>query len=287
MRWVAGILLVGAAVLKAYKLLTDPVPTLVNSSGRYFLPVENGVELGIGLLLLTGLYWQKLRWFALSLFTSFAGYSFYLACTGAASCGCFGPVHINPWWTFGLDSVVVLGLLTSAFLGRYSQENMVDSSETALKSTARTRHYAIALVVGITVIGTSLLVRYADKRTALADGLSMSVGGLVILEPERWIGQKLPITDSVDLDLSKGSWIVLLYRHDCLLCEEKLRQYEQRAAAGERIALVEVPPFGEFGHREKAGYYGRLIEDHQWFVQTPLEIRLRDSVVMTVKSHVH
>lgn len=291
MRWVAGILLVGAAALKAVELVTDPAAALVHPLGPYFVPVEIGIETGLGLLLLSGLYWRRLKWLVALLFTGFAGYSLYLALNGAKWCGCFGPLHINPWWTLGLDSVVALGLLVSALLERRSNGNEVELSEAWFSTKAPSRHHAVAFVMGVAVIFTALLFRYAGQRMALANGLITTAGDLVILEPERWIGRKLPIAESVDLDLSNGEWVVLLHRYDCSVCQKLIPQFERRAATGERIALVEVPPYGEIepalATRQSAGQHGRLKDDREWFVQTPVEIRLQDGIVTAVKTHEH
>jgi hypothetical protein len=324
MRWITGFLLVGAAVLKAAQLIFDPASVVLNPLGRYFLPVQVGIELTLGLLVLSGLYWRTLRWVVAALFGAFAGYSLYLAIGGAASCGCFGSLRVNPWWTFGLDIAVVVGLLSSVLVERRSRN--IDRPRTAAlfnpersarvtravavgaglndvsADTRRGRRQAVVAIAGIAVVCTALLFRYAGQQTALGDGNLTSVGGLVILEPERWIGQKLPIAASVDLDLSSGDWIVLLHRHDCPECLEQVPKYEQRAAAGERVALVEVPPFDRagsdtffaakkvsdpLGSVPRSPLYGRLTEDHEWFVQTPVEIRLVDGRVSAVKTHEH
>jgi hypothetical protein len=58
MRWVVGILLVSAAILKAVQLITDPTVTLTN--GRLLPSLQVGAELGIGLLALNGAYWRQL-----------------------------------------------------------------------------------------------------------------------------------------------------------------------------------------------------------------------------------
>lgn len=277
MRWIAGILLVGAAALKAGQLIFDPVAAVMNPLGRYFLPGQVGVELALGLLVLSGLYWRTLRWGVVVLFTAFAGYSLYLAIGGAASCGCFGPLRVNPWWTFALDLFVAIGLLSSTLLeGR--------RLASAPLSSRVSGHQALAVVVGVTAICTTFLIRYAGQQTAVAGGLLTTVGDLVILEPEKWIGQQLPIAQSIDFDLSAGEWIVLLHRHDCPACQEQVPRYEQRAAAGERIALVEVPPFGDIEPQGEAAQYGRLRIDHEWFVQTPIEIQLHDGIVRAVKA---
>jgi hypothetical protein len=287
MRWVAGFLLVVAAVLKAVELFTEPAAALVNPHGRSFLPVEIGIEFGIGLLVLSGFYWCTLRWFALLLFTTFAGYSIYLALTGAASCGCFGALHVNPWWTFTLDSLIVLGLLTSASVARRSVDKKRESSEAWLFMRFPPYRHAVAILMGVAVITTVLLFRYQRQRTVLAKGLLTSVGDLVILEPQKWIGQKLPIAQSLDIDLSKGEWVVLLHRHDCPVCQKAIPQYEQFALAGTTVALIEVPPFGDPAHRESACHYGRLKDGDEWFVQTPVEIRLQDGIVTEVRTRDH
>ena len=85
MRWIAGLLLVAAAVLKAAQLVSDPASALLNPLGRYFLPTEIGGEFAVGTLLLNGHNWRMLRWFVLMLFTAFAGYSIYMTIIGAAS----------------------------------------------------------------------------------------------------------------------------------------------------------------------------------------------------------
>ncbi len=58
--------------------------------------------------------------------------------------------------------------------------------------------------------------------------------------------------------------------------------YEEFAASDvrKRVALIEVPPFGKEGAGAgSACVAGRLATDREWFVQTPVEIRLRDGVV--------
>lgn len=290
MRWVAGFLLIAAAGLKAIEIVTEPAATLVHPLGRHFVPVEIGIEFGLGLLLLSGLYWRTLRWLVIVIFTAFAAYSLYLAMNGAESCGCFGSLHISPWWTFGMDSIVVFGLLVAMLLERRSLTSRSEPWEGLFARKASHQRFAFAVLTAATLLSIALNFRYISQRTGSSNGLT-SVGDLVVLEPEQWIGQKLPITKSVDLDLSSGDWVVLLHRHDCPVCQEMIPKFEQRAAAGERIALVEVPPYGNFeshfATRERACHYGRLKEDHEWFVQTPVEIRLQGGIVTAVKTRDH
>jgi hypothetical protein len=281
MRWVVGLLLVFAAILKSVQFVTEPAAALV--TGRWLLSLEIGVELGVGLLALAGLYWRELRWIALLLFTCFATYSFYLAIGGAASCGCFGPLEVHPWWTFFLDLAVVLGLLFSVRRDR-AWTAAADAVAPRPTPNSAGRPMITAAVVAVSVLGVALLGRLADHRTASAGGFSALAGDLVILEPSEWVGKSLPIADSIDLDLSSGKWIVLLHRHDCPACQEALPRYEELASRAP-VAFVEIPPYGE-SFAPHDGSHVRLKDDREWFVQTPVEIQLQDGIV-TAANHDH
>lgn len=283
MRWVVSLLLIDASVLKAVEVLTEPASAIFSPFGMTVLPLQIAAELGLGWLVLVGVYWRFTRWLAVVLFGGFTAYSFYLATSGAASCGCFGPIHVHPWWTCGLDLAVLLGLLVSIRLSGKTTRNSPDVHDHDLRSrrAGRWSMAAIGLALSLgTAVGLELYIE--PDRIAADDGLQ-TAGGLVILEPERWIGRPLPIAQYVDLDLSQGQWIVLLHRHDCAECQAAVPAYEQLAAdtAGDspRIALVEVPPYGEVRDAEECCACGRLGDDQDWFVQTPVEIRLRDGVV--------
>jgi hypothetical protein len=101
--------------------MNEPMVAMLNPLGRLFLPIQIGVELGFGLLVLSGLYWNRLRGLLIVLFVGFAGYSLYLATNGATTCGCFGPLRIHPWWALFLDVAVVLGLVVSSAHGGEEQ----------------------------------------------------------------------------------------------------------------------------------------------------------------------
>ena len=147
-----------------------------------------------------------------------------------------------------------------------------------------THRRLIAVSVAVVALIAVFLFRYMVQRTALAGGLT-SLGDLVVLEPTQWVGQKLPVADAIDIDLSHGDWIVLLHRHDCAVCQEVVSQYEQQAVAGKKIALIEVPPYGDFKGREKACRYGRLKGIHEWIVQTPVELKLQNGIVTAAQTH--
>jgi Methylamine utilisation protein MauE len=283
MRSFAGVLLVVAAVLKAIQFVNESAVPVTSPIGQWLLPTQIGVELAAGLLLLAGLYWRQLRWFALLLFAAFAIYSLKLALSGATSCGCFGPLKIHPWWTFILDAVVFLGLLVSF----HRNAGSADSNHLLRMPAFGHERLIFAGILALSALSATLLFRLADNRMAAANGLLPTTGGLTILEPKRWIGQKLPIAEFIDLDLSQGQWIVLLHRHDCPDCQAAVPRYEEIAVSepAARVALVAVPPFGESENStEGAARRCRLQDSREWFVQTPVEIQLADGIITSAST---
>jgi len=108
-----GLLLLTAAVLKGHELLTVPVANGGLWMWRPFLIFQVEFELALGFWLLSGVF-KRLAWLATLLcFGLFCCVTLYKALTGAASCGCFGTVHVNPWLTLlaiDLPAVVALTL---------------------------------------------------------------------------------------------------------------------------------------------------------------------------------
>jgi hypothetical protein len=307
MRWVVGLLLVSAAILKAAQFITEPTTALVY--GRLLPSLQVGVELGVGLVALNGFYWRRLRWFALLLFVGFAGYSLLLATNGVTSCACFGAVRVHPWWTFGLDLAVVFGLLLSilapirvpllvAHRSASSPRDKLPSASTPapeegkqcdeeLGRRAPHGRLLVAAAMAVAILIIALFMRNVARTTATAKGVQPMASDITVLEPEQWIGKQLPIADFIDLGLSSGEWTVLLHRHDCPDCLEAVPRYEELALRGTRVALVEVPPYGDGLATQPACYYGRLTDEREWFLQTPVEIQLQDGIVTSVKSHDH
>lgn len=101
-------------MFKGHELLTVPVANKDLWTWRPFLIFQVEFELALGIWLLSGVF-KRLAWLgALACFSLFCSVTLYKALVGAASCGCFGTVHVNPWITlFAVDlpAVVILGLL--------------------------------------------------------------------------------------------------------------------------------------------------------------------------------
>lgn len=106
-RIVVGLLLLTAAGLKAYQLFAESLSAfglLQTGWLRLLLPA---FEAGLGTCLLTGVYAWASWWAATALFAGFTWVSVYKAALRESSCGCFGPLAVNPWVTAAVDLALV------------------------------------------------------------------------------------------------------------------------------------------------------------------------------------
>ncbi|VTR92480.1 Marine sediment metagenome DNA, contig: S03H2_S13311 (Fragment) OS=marine sediment metagenome GN=S03H2_47275 PE=4 SV=1 [Gemmata massiliana] len=110
---------------------------------------------------------------------------------------------------------------------------------------------------------------------------------VVLLELQKWVGNRLPILDYIDIgdELAWGEWTIILYRHDCTKCQTELGRYQEgaRTNADQRIAFVEIPPYGPrppgSDSPDPLRRWGSLKNVKNWFVTTPAIVNVKDGVV--------
>jgi hypothetical protein len=240
-------------------------------------------ELTLAAACFVGFQPRRVRLLLFMLFACFAGYATYLLTTDAKSCGCFGAVTVPPVWTLSLDIFV----LTLLWKWRPQQD-------AADKRTIAAFGWMKWSVVYATMAMPATIVLLARQPAVLSDEDSLvDMGSIVILEPETWVGQPLPIVSEVDVghELTTGEWLVVLYHHDCQKCQQATPLYRERAVqlahAGDprRIALIETPPHAaQFSKLNTIPCLeGRLSDEREWFVQTPVEITLKEGKVVDVR----
>jgi hypothetical protein len=300
---VAGLLLTASA-LKCWQLATAPVVGTSLLDSRWLLMATVEFELFFGIWLLANI-WAKPTWAAaLACFGLFTCVSVCKALAGYATCGCFGAVQIWPGWTAGMDLAIVLLLLRwrpSASSPLPPGEGKGEGDNAFVPHTRPT----VAVLVTWLVIGMPVAVmmgRYTE--TMLSDnGEIIGYGKSVILRPETWIGRKFPLlsfikdyperlrSDERPLHerLVDGKWIVVLFRHDCQKCTDALPRYAELARRlsfeprGPSVAMIEVPPYGKDRSLllplRKFCAIGRLTQDKDWFVDTPMVHNISDSIV--------
>ena len=231
----------------------------------------------------------------------FACYAFYEALAGKADCGCFGQVHVNPWFTVILDITIVLALV---FLAK-----PMDVSARRAK-----RKWPVVVAFGIGLAAGIFSAVLHPRPSLAANGLLTTDGGkLVILEPRKWIGHRLPVLAhiisaslsgpgaarphgiSLRQRLAHGQWIVLFYHAGCDECRQAIPVYEALAQSeylsGQipHTAFIRVPsdpptptPPGLFYTNTAlhGTLDGTLDGSHEWFATTPIAVELSDGKVI-------
>ena len=282
----AGVLLL-AAGLKGHQLATEPVLGTGILDSRWFLIGVVEFELFLGLWLISGIYARRLWQITMGCFALFACFSLHKALSGAATCGCFGRVEVNPWYTFTLDTLAV-ALLLRWRPTPSKQPAIARLTPAAPQITALIGLWLLLAAPAAWAMGTYQPAVLAE------DGIILGEDNLVILEPEKWEGKRFPLLEYIDISaqLAHGEWTVLLYHHDCPKCHEAVSQHVRRASQigaisdGPGVALLEVPPFSTRGGGAApelgAGLRGRLSETREWFVSTPVIFRIVDAQVTEV-----
>ena len=291
LRLVVALVLLVAAVLKGHQLATEPMPGHGLLDSRWLLIGVVEFELFFGLWLLAGISPKPTWAIALTCFTLFTCVSLCKAVSGYATCGCFGRVSVNPWYTTTLDLAIVLSLLRWRPSGH---ELLFNISVRQLPARA-VGVFVLWLAVGL----PAALAMGSYTPAAISDtGDVIGNGKIVVLNPETWVGKRFPLLDHIDVGrkLQQGKWLVLLYHHDCPICQASLPKYEQLsndlATRGDnvKVALVETPPYGADQSRldspQTQCTVGRLSEEKEWFVATPLEIAIDRAVVTNVNSRI-
>jgi hypothetical protein len=267
-------------------LATEPTAEKDLRTSRWFLASIAEGELALGLWLLAGLRSRAARAAALAAFLAFFSISLSKALGGVASCGCFGKVPIHPWYTAAFDFAALVALFLWQPTGAEGQPVRpwgVRSAGTVL------------LAVSLGVPGGILMGHYPPGGLG-REGEFEGSGPSVLLQPDGWVGKRLPLLQYVNIgeQLGRGEWVVVLYHHGCPKCAEIIPEYEARARAlgghanGPRIALIEIPPYGEptWGpvSPSSACASGRLSDVKDWFITTPAILDLREGVVVAART---
>jgi hypothetical protein len=265
--WIAGLLLIVAAVLKARALAQAPHQPIWTVLQAY-------AECVLGLWLLTGLWAGGARRIGLVTFALFAIVALAQWTRGAESCGCFGQVVVPPWIMLALDLTVVAGLALA---------------RPAARSSGVPRQRLAAACFSV-VIGLALVSWLARPRVALlqvSDGTDLGDGAVVVLEPMDWAGQRLPLLPHLGADgerLAEGEWTVLLYHQGCPACQAKLQDLARgRAPSGPHLAVIQVGDGSPDGPAAAdQALWLKLTPDRRWFAETPIVLGLKDGVVVAV-----
>jgi len=287
-RFGCAAILIIAVALKTHELVTHPAPALLHGS-RWLTTGLVEYEYILAVWLLSGFRPSWCRRVSLATFAGFGCYALYQAMSGAASCGCFGHVRVNPWLTLTLDAgLAVLLWRWDPYLGGACREL---SAGLALW-TRIPSSFRIAMGLAILGVPTLAIAGWGGGTRATIEE-SLANERLVVLEPEQWIGKRFPLFDYIDIGeyLATGSWILVIYHHDCPKCREAIGKYarlahdSKQADQDVQVALIQVPPYGTIGPiANPIRWRGKLSDRKEWFVITPSEVRITHGQVTAASS---
>ena len=303
---VTGLVLLFAGAMKSHHLLTEPIISKGFWESWEFFLIQIPLELGLGIWLLCGLF-KKAAWLTAVLsFASFIVVTLHKGLIGAASCGCFGRVDVDPWTTLlAIDIPFFLVLL----IFRPKGEKLLPPPWPLAK------HFFGVAIPTFTLMAVILPVLIFNKPPEKTDTYE-------VIKPEEWTSQEPPVTTQpleeqtgeekpnepqvseepireewpllkhIDIAdaLRSGIAVVLLYHHDCPECLEGILQYDRisRELAGSEdemlIAFIEAPPYDpEEDNPIPPGTLcltGRLDTNKEWLFITPLVVVTVDGSVV-------
>ena len=308
-RILMALVLLIAAGLKCHQLATEPVIAHSILDSRWLLMATVEFELLFGFWLLANILPRLSRFAALGCFSAFTCVSLYKALSGYATCGCFGTVPVNPWYTSTLDLAFVVSLVICRPLHLpllcSSGTEGEDRSRSALLSSAVFRRVSTVFLIWMSIGLPAAYAMGGYTDTTLSEaGEIIGDGNIVVLEPETWIGNRFPllpyikpfsdVTSPGDIPLrerlAEGEWTVVLYRHGCPKCRELLEHYGQSfqqeaiRVMPHSVSSVAVIEISSVASRSAMPHWcdiGKLADGYSWFVKTPIVLRLHNGIVQS------
>ena len=292
-RVMLSIVLIVAASLKAYQLMTEP--SLMIGSGwfngllssRLIKTLEIVFELIFGIWLLIGLYPNITRKVTIGFLISLLIVALYKTFDGSSTCGCFGKIEVNPWYMVIFD-------ITNIFLLLYlkPKKHIVGG----IKQRHTVKIIAILTVCSAISIPT-IYISYEDVgKRSFTEGLRSINNKITIVKPEFWINKKLPIMSHIqsNMRLTSGRFVLVMYKPHCPPCIEKMPTYRNLARklksnqSKTKVVLVNVGQDRNNKYKNNKDYedcfFANLSTDCIWNTRTPLALVVENSVVLKILS---
>ena len=231
------------------------------------------------------------RWIGVAMLAVFVPVLIGDLLLGASSCGCFGAVKVSPWITLVMDVTFLFGLL---LLGRSEPRLAVTRDLPTSKVLIAGVWSLLSVVVafGLSAPGATVPggIDGSVVESPGSAALSLPADGYYMPQYQDWIGRPFAELDvakwasNLPDDLIFGSQYVIFYRKDCEHCHELMALYFSGSLERPTTA-ISVP--------ERDGYPTENLQPFDcpecrlaelpvgidWFLQTPVLVRLVDGVV--------
>lgn len=260
---------------------------------RSAIPAADGWALAQVLFEFAAAIWLLSGWRAaqawllvVCMFAVFTALTGYKAVQRARFCGCFGKVEVDPRLTLVMDA----GVLGSLLCWRRPLRRVSPRRGLFFRMGLAGTAVAVALVAAPALQHRLYARPVSTSRTASL--LGDANGDFIILDPESWLGQPLPLTGYVRPSVShwpSGTCVVLLYHDECPECQavlDWLEQSRRRLAHAAHLVVLRFPPFSGASsdllrQASNASVY-RLRDDRDWFAPTPTLLVVQDGLVRRV-----
>lgn len=201
---------------------------------------------------------------------------------GASSCGCFGAVAVSPWVTLVIDGGLFAGLW---YFGGKAPSLRVEKVLPTLPIVLAGLWVVLSFMVGFSIGGNSAPAE--NGNTAAAE---LPADGFYLPQFDSWIGQNWS-----DIELSawiqgsavgqiEGTEYVMFYRKDCEHCHELMQAWFSGVLFAPTVAVA-VPERDGFPEVNLLPIecpecaLAELPAGIDWFLQTPVLVRIEDGVV--------
>jgi methylamine utilization protein MauE len=277
-----GLLFLTTGILKIDLLLHEPMVSNNALSDPWVVSSVCFLELAIALWVFSGMYQETMWHLVLFVLVVFLLVSFSKIILGHDSCECFGRFSGSPWVSLVVDLVSICVL--------FKWNPRLDKRQLPPRSVVR--FVSVGIVSVLLLVGClGLLPRYRFIASA-QDAKRFAASNSVQLVPNLWAGRRLPLMDWIDKSkqLEEGEWLVLLYYASCDSCRNAIPKYRELCSDSDdskvRVAFIEMPPYGDsILSASSSCIVGRLSDVKRWHAPAPVEIRLRDGVVIAARGH--
>jgi hypothetical protein len=231
------------------------------------------------------------RWIGVAMLTAFVPVLVGDLLLGASSCGCFGAIKVSPWVTLVTDVTFLFGLLV---LGRREPRLAVTRDLPTSRVLMAGVWSLFSVVVAFGPSAPPAAVNGGSDGGSAVGGSGwatpLPVDGFYMPQYQDWIGRpfrELEVASwasNLPDDLSFGQQYVIFYRKDCEHCHELMALYFSGSLERPTTAIA-VPERYGFPTENLQPFecpecrLAELPSGVDWFLQTPVLVRLADGVV--------
>ena len=182
---------------------------------------------------------------------------------GFESCGCLGLVQVSPLLTASLNCLMILALI-------------------CWKPSGNTRIWPLVLTLLLVLVGVWGAMATNDRIVKL-NTRAIEKGDLIVVDTIDWVAAPFPLDGYItDFEPAmSGYWTVIVYHDGCSKCQTLINE----AKRWERnVAFVGVSPCRGEGVNSSSKIWRRLSSEYEWFVESPLVLKLNNGYVSSVKT---